>query len=306
MQIFIALALLPATLLAVKPNVVFILTDDLGYYAPGYNNPDLITPTLDNLASTGVTLTHHYTYMFCAPSRGAFLTGRFPYKLSATRCNFIPPTIQDGIDLNFTMLPKKLQEGGYISHHVGKWHQGLFSQEYTPQARGFATTDGFLEGGEDHFTQSTFYSSICAAKDIWVNGSVAPQYQGIYTGFRITGTAVNILQNHAARYGPASDTPLFMYLALHNTHAPLEAPQKYLDMYPNVSYLPKKTFYAMTAVVDEAVANVTRALHETEMWNNTLLVWTTDNGSPVTVGGSNYPLRSVLLHYMCASVSLVA
>merc|ERR1711879_616555 len=84
-----------------------------------------------------------------------------------------------------------------------------------------------------------------------------------------------------------------MYLALHNTHAPIEAPARFVSMY-NFSAdegKRKNVFFAMVSVVDETVKNVTAALKEKGMWNDTLLVWSTDNGSPVTVGGSNHPLR---------------
>jgi arylsulfatase A-like enzyme len=83
---------------------------------------------------------------------------------------------------------------------------------------------------------------------------------------------------------------MFIYLALHNTHAPIEAPERFVAMY-NYSNKRKNTFLAMVSVVDESVANVTAALKDTGMWTDTILIWTTDNGSPVNVGGSNDPLR---------------
>lgn len=72
------------------PNIVFVLSDDLGYNAPGYRNPQLVTPTLDALANDGVILDAHYTYKFCSPSRASFLSGRYPFKTEGTRNNLIP------------------------------------------------------------------------------------------------------------------------------------------------------------------------------------------------------------------------
>ena len=109
-------------LLSLLPNLIFILTDDLGYYSPGFVNPKMITPNIDYLASQGMFLTEHYTYMFCSPSRGALLTGRYPFKLSATRTNFQPLSVEDGIDLSFEYLPQKLEQLNYKSHHIGKWY----------------------------------------------------------------------------------------------------------------------------------------------------------------------------------------
>jgi len=106
------------------PHLIFVLTDDNGWAGVGYNNPNLDTPTLDHLASTGLKMTSHYTYKFCAPTRGSFLTGRLPYKLAATRSNLIPWTLPDGTHLSYTMLPKFLKAAAnYYSVHIGKWHQ---------------------------------------------------------------------------------------------------------------------------------------------------------------------------------------
>lgn len=93
---------------------------------------------------------------YCAPTRASLLTGRLPYRLAATRANFIPWTLTDGTHLNYTMLPKRLAAANYRSVHIGKWHQGLYTPEYTPVGRGFDHSLGFLEGGEDHNTSKTF------------------------------------------------------------------------------------------------------------------------------------------------------
>lgn len=84
-----AVVLLPALAAAVqRPHIVFCLVDDLGYNGVGYHNPDVVTPTIDTLARDGVVLDGFYTYKVCAPARASFLTGRYPFKLRATRTNF--------------------------------------------------------------------------------------------------------------------------------------------------------------------------------------------------------------------------
>jgi arylsulfatase A-like enzyme len=88
----------------------------------------------------------------CAPSRASFLTGRLPFHLAATRANLIPFSLPDGTNITYTMLPMKLAPAGVISHHIGKWHQGFHNIEYTPAGRGFNSSFGFLQGGEDHWT----------------------------------------------------------------------------------------------------------------------------------------------------------
>ena len=127
-------------------------------------------------------LDRHYVYKYCAPTRGALLTGRYPYHLCATRCNLIPSTSPEGIDLGYTYLPKALASAGYVSHHVGKWHQGFHWNEYTPVGRGFNTSYGFLQGGEDHYRHNCGASMTkChlpgftgnGAWDLWEQGGAA-------------------------------------------------------------------------------------------------------------------------------------
>ena len=101
------------------PHIVFVLTDDLGWNS-AFHNDEQLTPTLDELASTGLVLTSHYTYKYCAPTRGSVLTGRFPFKLTAPEHNFIPWWLPVGTNLSYTMLPAKLKQAKYATHHIGK------------------------------------------------------------------------------------------------------------------------------------------------------------------------------------------
>lgn len=104
------------------PHIIMAITDDLGWHYPGYHNPTIHTPTLDRLATQeGVRLNHSYMYKYCSPSRGSFMTGRYPWKMASTRCNFIPSSIPEGIDLGYTFLPKHLARANYYSTHIGKW-----------------------------------------------------------------------------------------------------------------------------------------------------------------------------------------
>ena len=164
-----------------KPNIVFILADDLGYNHIGYHNPNIISPNIDRLANTGIRLEHNYVQPVCTPSRAALLTGMYPYhlgrqneiisptgncislifyfqticfELSETfyRRNifFIDPT---GLTLNVTLLPQILKRKGYRTHLIGKWHLGHCNKKYLPLSRGFETHYGFWEGAEDYYTK---------------------------------------------------------------------------------------------------------------------------------------------------------
>ena len=293
------------------PNIVVMLTDDLGWNS-AWNNNETITPTLDNLSLNSLILNSFYTYKYCAPTRASFLTGRFPYKLCATRNNLNPAYIPEGINLGYTMLPLKLSQSGYISYHVGKWHQGLHTPEYTPHGRGFNYSYGFLSGGEDHYNQQNFWgctknasysdhddnnvngkknikSSVkVPAVDLYNISKPALYENGTYNGYMFTKQAINYIQLHSKLY---SSKPFFLYFALHNTHAPTEAPTEFVDLY-NFNQTLRNTFNAMVSVVDDSVKNVTNALKNiSNYWDNTIFLWTTDNGAWIQVAGSNKPFR---------------
>ena len=166
--------------------------------------------------------------------------------------------------------------------------QGFWRPEYTPEARGFDQFDGFLAGGQDHFTQASFAECGCKARDVWVNGAPdsSPNISGTYNAFRFTRRATDAIAAHNSTAGP-----LFLYVALQNTHAPIEADPSFTALYPNETYATRRTFSAMLSAVDSSVANITAALKAAGMWDSTILVWASDNGTPVETGGSNWPLR---------------
>jgi len=196
------------------------------------------------------------------------------------------------INYAYSMLPLRLGEAGYVSYHVGKWHEGLYAPQFTPTGRGFNYSNGFLSGGEDHYTLagdlgvgSCGVAKGMPMRDAFIENRTAPQVVGEYTGTRFANAAVDYITSHPP------GAPLFMYLALHNTHAPLEAEPEDLALYTKFTWKKQQTYYAMTTAVDRTVGRVVAALKARGLYDNTLIVWTTDNGAPVQVGGSNGPLR---------------
>jgi arylsulfatase B len=119
--LWLALYFAPAAAAATKqlPNFVMVLTDDLGWNT-AWRNADHKTPTLDRMVKESMEMERHYVYRYCAPTRGSFLSGRYPFRLSATRANLIPWALLDGINTTYMYLPKKLAEASYVSHHIGK------------------------------------------------------------------------------------------------------------------------------------------------------------------------------------------
>ena len=135
---FLFLTFLPLSLAVTakpsRPNILYILADDLGYGDVSWNNPSMITPNLERLARKGVILDQFYSQPKCSPSRAALLTGLFPYKTSMQRgaIGFFRPT---GLPTILPSLPELLREEGYSSHMVGKWHLGFCRSAYLPTRR---------------------------------------------------------------------------------------------------------------------------------------------------------------------------
>jgi len=176
----------------------------------------------------------------------------------------------------------------------GKWHLGFSKWESTPTFRGFDSFLGFYSGGEDYFTHQT-----SGAYDFRRDGTprcgrncseIDSADEGVYSTTVFTREAIRVIGSH----DPSS--PLFLYLAYQGVHAPAEVPQSYVDPYNKTIPDPKRrTFAGMLSAVDEGIQNVTQALKQKGMLEETLIVFTSDNGGPIyggdAVGARNWPLR---------------
>ena len=266
---------------ATPPHLVVALVDDLGRYnVPWYNpNQTLNAGLLDLVQKEGAIFDRFYTYKYCSPTRSSLLSGRFPIHVN----ELLPSSIDSvgGIDLRMTLLPQKLKRVGYKTAIVGKWHCGARSAANLPVNRGFDHHLGFLTGGEDHFTQKSGEAGNYV--DLWSNSTPAHGRNGTYSCFLYGNEAVDVVLKH----DPA--TPLFLYLPFHDTHAPYEAVPEYED--DSVDYLPRRVMQAMSSCVADATMNVTAALKAKGMWENTLFIWSADNGGPQYWSGNNHPLR---------------
>lgn len=264
-----------------KPHLLFILADDLGWNDVGWRNPAMHTPTLDRLAAEGVVLDSSYVLQSCCPSRSALMSGRYPYRyglqqegISAGHPAYLPG--------EFTLIPQTLKTLGYATHAIGKWHLGFCNWRYTPTHRGFDSFYGYYNAEEDYFEHTGHRDGY----DFRDNEEVDWTAKGHYSTHLYANRAVQILRQH----NPT--TPLFMYLAFQAVHGQLQVPEEYVQRF--CSHIPERNRQlkcGMTAAMDEAVANVTAALHETGLYNDTLIVFSSDNGGPIEMEGSNWPLR---------------
>ena len=129
-----------------QPNILFILSDDLGYDDLYFQSKQIFTPNIDYFRNNGQFMEWHYAQSVCSPSRAAIMTARYPLHTGIN--DWIQPGQSFGVPLNNTMISKILLENGYETHAIGKWHLGFYKWDYTPTFRGYKSFYGYYTGGE--------------------------------------------------------------------------------------------------------------------------------------------------------------
>uniref|UniRef100_T1JP99 Sulfatase N-terminal domain-containing protein n=1 Tax=Strigamia maritima TaxID=126957 RepID=T1JP99_STRMM len=268
------------------PNILFIVADDLGWNDVSWHNKDIITPNLYQLAAQGVILNQSYVQPMCTPSRAAFLTGQYPFRYGLQHFVF-GPVEPMGLPLSLKTLGQHLKLLGYNTHLMGKWHLGYCSREYTPTNRGFDSFIGFYTGLNAHFTHNRtveFNGTTYNGYNLHENETIQYRYNGTYSTYLYAQRAIEVIKT--AKYAP-----FFIFLALQSPHSPLEVPKKYFDMYPNEKNIARRTYSGMVTAMDETVGKVIKTLKQSGQYDNTLIVFTSDNGGENIYGGNNWPLR---------------
>ncbi|KAK7231142.1 sulfuric ester hydrolase [Aureococcus anophagefferens] len=281
------LLLLTSTAATTKPHLIFLLADDEGWNN-GFYNEDVLTPHTDALVAAGVKLTNHYVYKFCSPTRSSFLSGRLPIHVNQE--NSATEQAGAGVPLGMSTIGETMRAAGYRTAHVGKWHCGMATPAHTPYGRGFDSSIGFFNFGEDHYTQvrggqalvEDGASARCSGVDLWRDGAPARGENGTYGGYTFTRAAVAAVEANATK-------PLFLFAAFQNLHPPLEVPPEYVARYANETL--RTTINGMAAFLDDSVGNVTQALKKQNMYDSSLIVYTPDNGGYLTQGGDDAPFR---------------
>eukprot|EP00004_Rigifila_ramosa_P010279 TRINITY_DN220_c0_g1_i1.p1 TRINITY_DN220_c0_g1~~TRINITY_DN220_c0_g1_i1.p1 ORF type:complete len:663 (-),score=139.29 TRINITY_DN220_c0_g1_i1:69-2057(-) len=281
-----------AQALRAQPHIVVVVADDLGYADVSYNGGSVPTPFIDELSAEGVRLTNYYVHPTCTPSRAALLTGRYAH-LTRLSGPLIGPA-PFGLEANITTLPEVLRTpaaGSYATHMLGKWHLGHARPRYTPVARGFQTFYGSLLGA------CGFYSKrVGNGFDLHrhtENSTTKPA--GISMTPLVDETHYTELLTREARrliLERADDAPpMFLYLAYTAAHSPLEPAPQDLARCAHMTHPFRRHYCGLVVGVDASLRAVVEALRERGMWDNTILVFTTDNGGNPWEGGSNAPLR---------------
>ncbi|MDF7825389.1 sulfatase-like hydrolase/transferase [Pontiellaceae bacterium B12227] len=292
-----------SALAANRPNILMIMCDDLGYADVGFSgSPDIRTPKMDSLAEAGTICTSGYvTHSFCGPSRMGLLSGRYPHTFGG---QFNLPPVHAGIEEynklgipeNETLISTVLQDAGYFTGIIGKWHLGEDPQ-YHPNNRGFDDFYGFLGGGHNYFPEEymkAYAAQKAAGKQhiydylIPLQHNGQPTVEDEYLTDEMSQHAVGFIKQAADK-----DQPFFLYLAYNAPHTPMEAKADDMATHAHIANEQRRTVAGMMVAVDRGVGMVADALKETGQFNNTLIIFLADNGGRADKGSSNQPLRGV-------------
>lgn len=284
-----------------RPNILLIMADDLGYNDVGFNgSTEIPTPHLDRLAAAGTIFSSAYVaHPFCGPSRAALMTGRAPHDIGS---QFNLPENgagpDEGIDVNETMISKVLQNAGYHTGLIGKWHLGE-SAKFHPNNRGFDDFFGFLTGGHTYHPKefkAKYAAAIAAGSKPWHylnplenNGKEVEVDE--YLTDELSHQGASFIQDAGK-----TEAPFFLFLSYNAPHTPLEAKEE--DMAKLASITPtnitdekRRTYAAMVYAMDRGIGEVVDALNESGQHDNTLIIFLSDNGGRTDQGASNAPLR---------------
>jgi arylsulfatase A-like enzyme len=277
----------------IKPNVIIILTDDQGYADVGFNGSvDIPTPNIDRIAKNGTKFSSGYvSYAVCGPSRAGLITGRYQDKFGfAKNPLFAPNDSTMGLPLSEQTLGDYLQDASYKTSIIGKWHLGAHHSLH-PNQRGFDEFYGFLSGGHQYFPENLtlndefeVYSQFDAYRTkLLRNDQRVDETEYLTDAF--SREAVSFIQKH-------HESPFFLFLSYNAPHAPMQAAEKYLNRFSDISNEKRKTYAAMVSAVDDGVGKILDLLEVLEIEEQTLVFFLSDNGGPTPDNASdNKPLR---------------
>lgn len=280
----ILFALLLAPLTASKPNILIILVDDMGYGDLScFGSKQIPTPNIDALAAGGVRCTTGYVSgSVCAPSRGGLMTGRYQERFGFEHNMTFQASMNPewlAVPKDEKMIPAYLKEAGYATGIIGKWHLGGKSIEWHhPLARGFDYYFGRY-GGHGHFP-------TVKSKSIFRGREPVTKIDVPYTTDWYTKEAIDFIDR------APKNQPWFLYLAHDTPHTPLQAKKEDIAKFTHIKDKKRRIYAAMQHCLDENVGKLVTHLKSTNQFDDTLIVFLSDNGGPTTSNASlNAPLR---------------
>ena len=212
------------------------------------------------------------------------MSGKYSYLLGQ-QGNPLFNWMTSGLSEEHKLLPEYLKEKGYATHALGKWGLGFCKPEYLPTNRGFDSHYGYWTNQETYYSHDTngydFHEGI--ENDFTANNT--------YSEELFADRVAEIIDDHVAN---KPEKPFFIYMAHQATHTPLDPPAKYLEMYPDIKDDQRRRFFATASIMDEKVGLAVEKLKDVGVYNNTIIIWMSDNGAnPNRGGGSNWPLRGM-------------
>ncbi|KAJ9473776.1 putative sulfatase PB10D8.02c [Diplonema papillatum] len=278
---------LSASALAARPNVMFLLADDLGWNdIERHGSPQISTPNINSICDEGIQLNRYYGQPVCSPTRSTILSGRhvihsgvyFPFGQGTSL----------RLNVSWKLLPEYFTDNGYDAHMVGKWHLGQNTLNALPTGRGFQSYLGYWSGAEDYYSHIT-----TGGYDFQDGTDTDESYQGTYSTYAFADRTIGLLKEKYAN--TTAHNPFFFYVAFQNVHWPLEAPQEFMNKCSHVPDPKRQSVCAMATILDEAIGNITSTLEEIGELENTLVIFSSDNGGPTNnhenTMSNNYPLR---------------
>jgi len=253
-----------------RPNILFILADDMGWGDVSFHGADIRTPNIDRLAASGVELDQHYVCPMCTPTRVSLLTGRHPGRFGRhATVPSNPPVLPD----RYETLATSLRHSGYDTALFGKWHLGS-EPRWGPNHFGFNTAYGSLAGGVDPYSHR--YKEGPFTFTWHRNGELVEE----------RGHATDLIVQEAATWIESRKSPWFCYVPFTAVHTPIKAPQHWIDTYHDRRYDDDpgrdrsfKVYAAYASHMDWAIGRLIEALERTGQRDDTIVVFTSDNGA---------------------------
>jgi arylsulfatase A-like enzyme len=287
-----------------RPNVIVILSDDQGWADIGYNNPKVYTPNLDALANTGATLVNHYVMPQCTPTRVALMTGRYPGRFGT---HALQASNKPSFPIGTPTLATLFKSKGYATYLCGKWHLGA-AFEQGPNMHGFDHSYGSMSGAVGMYDHR--YRPGPLAESWHRDHKPLPNNEnGVHATDLVAREAVRIIETKR-------DHPFFIYLAFHAVHTPLDERGRFVDQptkldpdkpghWINEDEIEwfndpegkiqketdpeKRLLLAAAHHLDSAIGDVVNALERSDQRDNTLILFSSDNGPQGSWGGNAYP-----------------
>ena len=248
-----------------KPNVVIILTDDLGWGDVSYHGGSIPTPNIDKLVSNGLEMNRFYSEPSCSPTRASMLTGINSFANGVIRPFANPRVEAYGMPLEHKIMPEYFREAGYQTALSGKWHLGMHQDAFLPINRGFDSTYGHLMGGIGYFDHGF------SGRLDWHRNSMPLEEKG-YSTTLIADEAIRIIKNIN------KDKPLLLYVAFNAPHTPIQAETEIINLFEDIKDEYERKYAANIYALDKEIGKIIDSIEEEGILEDTIILFLSDNG----------------------------